>query len=357
MHLGALGVDADALHAPAGAGQADRGLERARVADGVDARRRRRGLRSPRAIAARGRPARSGGRGSAPKDSAIAQPLGHRVDREHAAPRRPRARPATAHSPTGPSPSTAATSPGRMPLASTAWKPVPITSPANSATSLLIPSGTLPQHEVGVGDERHLGLRALQRAERRAVPEGARAARSGGTGRAGRRSSSPQAVWKQPSTRSPTATRVTASPAATHRADVLVPDREAGLDLDAAVVDVQVRAAHAGRLDAHDRVAGVEQLGLGTVLDADDAGGLEGDGAHRAQPIRPPFARCLRIDLGHDHPSPIWPTSACPICSPWARSTIGRRGLHAFAATRQNKLHGRRRKADRPQPASLEAHP
>ncbi len=42
-----------------------------------------------------------------------------------------------------------------------------------------------------------------------------------------------------------------------HRADVLVPDREARLDLHAAVVDVQVRPAHAGGLDLHDRIAGI----------------------------------------------------------------------------------------------------
>ena len=46
----------------------------------------------------------------------------------------------TAHSPTGPRPSTATLSPGRTGRA--AWKPVPITSPAKSATSLAIPSGT-----------------------------------------------------------------------------------------------------------------------------------------------------------------------------------------------------------------------
>ena len=54
-----------------------------------------------------------------------------------------------------------------------------------------------------------------------------------------------------------------------------------GLDLDAAVVDVQVRAAHAGGLDLHDRIARVEISGSGTSVDAHLAGRLEGDGAHR----------------------------------------------------------------------------
>ena len=54
-----------------------------------------------------------------------------------------------------------------------------------------------------------------------------------------------------------------------HLADVLVPDREAGLDLHAPVEDVQVRPADAGRLDPHDRVVGREQLGLGAVVDPD----------------------------------------------------------------------------------------
>jgi hypothetical protein len=47
-----------------------------------------------------------------------------------------------------------------------------------------------------------------------------------------------------------------------HLADVLVPDDEAGLDLDAPVVDVEVRAADPAGLDADDRVVRRQQLGL-----------------------------------------------------------------------------------------------
>ena len=66
-----------------------------------------------------------------------------------------------------------------------------------------------------------------------------------------------------------------------HLADELVADHEAGLDLDPPVVDVEVRAADAARLDADDRVVGREQLGLRDLVDLDLARGLEGDRAHR----------------------------------------------------------------------------
>ena len=63
-------------------------------------------------------------------------------------------------------------------------------------------------------------------------------------------------------------------------ADELVPDREPLLDRDAAVVDVQVRAADPARGDLHDHVVGMLQLRLGHVLDRDLSGRLERDGAH-----------------------------------------------------------------------------
>ena len=62
--------------------------------------------------------------------------------------------------------------------------------------------------------------------------------------------------------------------------DELVPEREARLDHDPAVVDVQIGAADAGRLDAHDGVVALEQLRLGALLDPDLAGRLEGHGLH-----------------------------------------------------------------------------
>ena len=57
-----------------------------------------------------------------------------------------------------------------------------------------------------------------------------------------------------------------------HGADELVADREAGLDRHAAVVDVEVGAADAARLDLDDRLVGGRQLGIGLLLDPDLAG-------------------------------------------------------------------------------------
>ena len=67
-----------------------------------------------------------------------------------------------------------------------------------------------------------------------------------------------------------------------YRADELVPEREARLDLHPPVVDVEVGAAHAGGLHAHNRVVALEQLGLGSVLHLNLAGRLESHGLHEA---------------------------------------------------------------------------
>ena len=66
------------------------------------------------------------------------------------------------------------------------------------------------------------------------------------------------------------------------RSDVLVPDCEPRVDLDAPVVDVQIRAAYPGGLDAYDGVVGGDRLRIGTLLDGDPAGLLKGHGAHGA---------------------------------------------------------------------------
>ena len=66
-----------------------------------------------------------------------------------------------------------------------------------------------------------------------------------------------------------------------HRADELVADREARLDRDPAVVDVEVGAADPARLDPDQGLVGGADLGIGLLLDPDLAGRLEGDGAHR----------------------------------------------------------------------------
>jgi hypothetical protein len=51
------------------------------------------------------------------------------------------------------------------------------------------------------------------------------------------------------------------------------------------VEDVQVAAADAGGLDADDRVAGVLQLGVRALVDADLAGRLEGDRTHHRRTV------------------------------------------------------------------------
>ena len=110
--------------------------------------------------------------------------------------------------------------------------------------------------------ERHVGLRALQRAERRAVAERARvlaavveALQAEEAFAAGGLKAAEHAV-ADGHARDRVARR-------DDGADVLVADREARLDLHAPVVDVQVRAAHAGRVDAHDRVVAAISSGSG----------------------------------------------------------------------------------------------
>ena len=65
-------------------------------------------------------------------------------------------------------------------------------------------------------------------------------------------------------------------------ADELVAEREAGLDLDPPVVDVQVRAADAGGLDPDDGIVALEQLGLRPLLESHLARGLKSDRLHRS---------------------------------------------------------------------------
>ena len=139
--------------------------------------------------------------------------------------------------------------------------------------------GDAPQHEVGVRHERLVGLRPLERAEGGAVAEGTRLHAA--------------VVVAAPAEEAHAACALKAAEHAVadrhardrvadgeHRADVLVADREARFDLHAPVEDVQVRAAYARGLDAHDRVFGVDQLGLRALLDAHHAGRLEGHSSH-----------------------------------------------------------------------------
>ena len=184
----------------------------------------------------------------------------------------------TAHSPTGPRPSTATLSPGRTGRA--AWKPVPITSPAKSATSLAIPSGTRRSVRLAWGTSACSAWVPCSAAEGGAVAEGPRALALvvvAGAARAADGAGHLEAAEDAVADRD-RAHRV----AGRHDgADVLVADGEARLDGHAAVEDVQVAAAHAGGLDADDRVVGGLQLGVGALVDAHLARRLEGDRVHQ----------------------------------------------------------------------------
>ncbi len=111
------------------------------------------------------------------------------------------------------------------------------------------PVGNPAQGEVGPGHQQPLGLCAL--AGCRDASRGRRCGRggSGGSRRARSARRLPQAVKKEPTTRSPTRDPLDLLAGRAHRADELVADREAGLDRHPAVVDVQVRAADPARLD------------------------------------------------------------------------------------------------------------
>ena len=143
------------------------------------------------------------------------------------------------------------------------------------------PLGNLAQRQVGVGDQHLVGLGALERAERRAMTEDAAlvalvevAAATEEAAPAGRAVAAEHAVSDRHLGH--------AVGRRDHLADELVADREAGLDADAAVVDVEVRPADPGRLDADDRVGRTLELRLGLVVDPDLPGRLERDRAHRA---------------------------------------------------------------------------
>ena len=112
------------------------------------------------------------------------------------------------------------------------------------------------------GHQQLLGLGALQVAELGAVAEGLAvaaavvvAAQAGGAGGAGGVEAAEHAVAD--------GDPLDLVARRQHRADELVADREARLDRHPAVVDVEVGAADAARLDADDRVVGGASSGSG----------------------------------------------------------------------------------------------
>ena len=131
-----------------------------------------------------------------------------------------------------------------------------------------------------MGHERLLGLGALQAAEGGPVTEGPRALALVEVARAARAADRARHLE---AAQDAVADRDRAHRVAGRHdgADVLVADGEARLDGDAAVEDVQVAAAHAGGLDADDRVVGGLQLGVRALVDAHLARRLEGDRVHQ----------------------------------------------------------------------------
>jgi hypothetical protein len=114
----------------------------------------------------------------------------------------------------------------------------------------------LAQDKIRGRDQGPLGLGALQRAERRPVAEGARGVALVKPAAAAE-VAAPAGGLKAAQDPVPHRDALDRVADGKHGADVLVADREARLDLHAAVVDVQIRAAHAGGLDLHDRIARV----------------------------------------------------------------------------------------------------
>ena len=189
--------------------QADRDVERVGVADGVDARRPRPGrsvgLRRRRA----GPPRQVHGR----RAERARRPRGARRPGRSRSPRR---RPTafatwTAHRPTGPSPSTATVSPGsdaglrrrrgsRCPSRRRRTAPRRRTCPRGRAAASRLACGTSTCSACAPWSEP----RVAPWPNTRASSHFWKAPRM-------QKKHAPHAVWKQPSTRSPTATRVTAS--------------------------------------------------------------------------------------------------------------------------------------------------
>ena len=98
--------------------------------------------------------------------------------------------------------------------------------------------GDPAQRQVRVGHERLLGLRSLERTERRTVAERALVVALVVGAAQALKKHVPQAVWKHPSTRSPSDTRVTPSPAASTVPTNSWPSVNPGSMRDTAVVDV-----------------------------------------------------------------------------------------------------------------------
>jgi hypothetical protein len=141
--------------------------------------------------------------------------------------------------------------------------------------------GHLAQGHVRHGDERPLGLGALQVAHRGSV-----AKQSGSIALLVGASHAEEAgpAGRVKATQHPIAGRDPGHIGAglEHLADEFVPDREARLDLHATVVDVQIGSADPARADRDHRLVSGPQVRLGALLDADLAHVLICNGSHSA---------------------------------------------------------------------------
>src|SRR5262249_8219292 len=171
------------------------------------------------------------------------------------------------------------------------------------------PLGHLSQHEVGVRHQRPLGLRALERAQRGPVSEGARLialvkppAPAEEAASAGRLKAPQHAV-----------ANLHLADVCADRGDVahvLVADPEARIDLHPAVVDVPLSAAYAAGLALDDRVCVVQELRRGHLLHEPLAGGLEGDCAHRRPTLD---ARCCSVSAPVRRTHTAGPSAYAPL--------------------------------------------
>ena len=180
--------------------------------------------------------------------------------------------------------------PDSSPSASTAWITGAHHVAGEQGDVVGEPVGDAAQGQVGARDQQLVGLRPLQRAERLAVPEDAAGVALLKVAAAAEEAlAAGGAVGAQDAVALGDLADVVAG--REHGADVLVADREAGLDRDPAVVDVQVGAADPGRLDPDHGLVGRGHLGLGLLLDPHLARGLVGDRAHQSMITRRAVSR------------------------------------------------------------------
>ena len=116
-----------------------------------------------------------------------------------------------------------------------------------------------------------------------------------------------------------------------HLAHIFVTENVAGAHRrDIFVVEVEIGAADRGRGDPDDRVAGVDDLGIGNAVDADVVAAVPGERAHADSPYR--YCRVGCSDLRPDGPAELVTSPVSISCLKRRRS---RRSLHLRFALQQ----------------------